>query len=309
MYKEPINPVNGIEPEELEIEKSFASPLDKEPFSEYSSLTYKNVPQPQGKVFRSNFDVKIFLQEKKIEELQQEYDRLINKINELNDNIQPLKLKNRNILDEYGKIKIELKKVNEEIANIKKDISILKNKYREEIKKKELKLLKRILMIGAIIPTILTIISLILKNPYLINDPVLTCGYIIGMPMVFGSIGFLGYLPFRDKYLSKLEKEYMQTEDYQNLKKQLEEKTKTKEEIEQKLNLKEKELEDSNKKINITKYQIDILIRNIKRIKEELIELILPDSKDIETKYQYKETSLQEETKTSENELTKKLIP
>lgn len=309
MYKEPINPVNGIEPEELEIEKSFASQLDREPFSEYSSLTYKNVPQPQGKVFRSNFDVKTFLQEKKIEELQQEYDRFINKINELNDNLQPLKLKNRNILDEYGKIKIELKKVNEEIANIKKDISILKNKYREEIKKKELKLLKRILMIGAIIPTILTIISLILKNPYLINDPVLTCGYIIGMPMVFGSIGFLGYFPFRDKYLSKLEKEYMQTEDYQNLKKQLEEKTKTKEEIEQKLNLKEKELEDSNKKINITKYQIDILIRNIKRIKEELIELILPDSKNIETKNQYKETSLQEETKTSENELTKKLIP
>lgn len=309
MYKNPINPFDGIEPEQLEIEKSFASPLDKEPFSEYSGLTARNVPQPEGEVYRRTFDVKTFLQEKKIEELQQEYDRFINKVNELNDNIQPLKLKNHNILNEYGEIEIELNKVNKEIENIETDFAILKNKYREEIKKKELKLLKRILIIGAIIPTILTIISLILKNPYLINAPVLTCSYIIGMPMVFGSIGFLGYFPFRDKYLSKLEKEYMQTEDYQNLKKQLEEKTKTKEEIEQKLNLKEKELEDSRKEINIIIYQIDILIRNIKKIKEELIELILPDSKNIETKYQYNETSLQEETKTSENILTKKLIP
>ena len=312
MSKKPINPFDGIEPEQLEIEKSFASPQDRESFSEYSSLTYKNVPQPQGKVFRSNFDVKTFLQEKKIEELQQEYSFQgwhHKEINELNDNLQPLKLKNRNILDEYGKIKIELKKVNEEIANIKKDISILKNKYREEIKKKELKLLKRILIIGAIIPTILTIISLILKNSYLINNPLLTCGYIIGMPMVFGSIGVLGYLPFREKYLSKLEKEFTETEDYQNYQKQLDEKTKVKEEIEQKLDLKGKEFEDSRKEINIIKYQIDILIRNIKRIKEELIELILPDSKNIETKYQFGGALTQEETETSENNLVKRLTP
>ena len=308
MYKNPINPFDGIEPEQLEIEKSFASPLDREPFSEYSSLTYQNVPQPQGKVFRSNFDAKQFLQEKKIEELQQEYDRFINKINELNDNLQPLKLKNHNLLNEYGKIKIELKKINEEIANIETDFFILKNKYREEIKKKELKLRIRLLIIltiGGIIALALMIMPLLINKLYfLIDTPIVLISYLIT-----GSLFGFTHTLRSNKYLSKLEKEYMQTEDYQNYQKQLEEKTKIKEEIEQKLNLKEKELEDSNKKINITKYQIDILIRNIKRIKEELIELILPDSKNIETKYQYNETSLQEETKTSENILTKKLIP
>lgn len=308
MYKNPINPFDGIEPEQLEIEKSFASPLDREPFSEYSSLTYKNVPQPEGKVFRSNFDAKQFLQEKKIEKLQQEYDRFINKINELNDNLQPLKLKNHNILNEYGKIEIELNKVNKEIENIETDFAILKIKYREEIKKKELKLRIRLLIIltiGGIIALALMIMPLLINKLYfLIDTPIVLISYLIT-----GSLFGFTHTLRSNKYLSKLEKEYMQTEDYQNYQKQLEEKTKTKEEIEQKLNLKEKELEDSNKKINITKYQIDILIRNIKRIKEELIELILPDSKNIETKYQYKETSLQEETKTSENILTKKLIP
>ena len=127
--------------------------------------------------------------------------------------------------------------------------------------------------------------------------------------MVFSSIGFLGYLPFREKYLSKLEKEFTETEDYQNFKKQLDEKTKAKEEIEQKLNLKGKELEESRKKINIIEYQIDILIRNIKRIKEELIELILPDSKNIETKYQFGGTLSQEEQEITENNLVRRLTP
>lgn len=308
MYKNPINPFDGIEPEQLEIEKSFASPLDREPFSEYSSLKYQNVPQPEGKVFRSNFDAKKFLQEKKIEELQQEYDRFINKINELNDSVQPLKIKNHNILNEYGKIKIELNKVNKEIENIETDISILKNKYREEIKKKELKLRIRLLIIltiGGIIALALMIMPLLINKLYfLIDTPIVLISYLIT-----GSLFGFTHTLRREKYLSKLEKEFTETEDYQNYQKQLDEKTKVKEEIEQKLNLKEKELEDSNKKINITKYQIDILIRNIKRIKEELIELILPNSKNIETKYQYNETSLQEETKAIENKLTKKLIP
>lgn len=308
-FKEPINPFEGIEPEQLELEKSFASPLDREQFSEYSSITSKNVPQPEGEVYRRTFGAKTFLQEKKIEELQQEYDRFIYKINQLNDTLEPLKLKNRNILNEYGNIEMELSSVKQEIENIQKDFSILKNEYREEIQKKELKLILKLLIIGAIIPTVLTIISLLLKNPYLLNNLGITVCYLLGMPIVFGSINVLAYLPFREKYISKLEKEYIQTEDYQNYQKQLDEKTKEKEQIEQKLNLKGKELEDSSKEINIVKYQIDILIRNIKRIKEELIELILPDSKNIETKYQFSETLTQEKTGASENKLARKLIP
>lgn len=299
----------SIEPEQLELEKSFASPLDREPFSEYSSITSKNVPQPEGEVYRRTFDVKTFLQEKKIEELQQEYESFIHKINQLNDTLEPLKLKFRDILLKKMNIEIELNKVNEEIENIEKDFSILKNEYREEIQKKELKLILKLLIIGAIIPTVLTIISLLLKNPYLLNNLGITVCYLLSMPIVFCSINALAYLPFREKYLSKLEKEFMQTEDYQNYQKQLDEKTKEKETIEQKLNLKGKELEDSSKEINIIKYQIDILIRNIKRIKEELIELILPDSKNIETKYQFSETLTQEKTGASENKLARKLIP
>ena len=307
MYREPneLSQNLSIEPEELKLNKMFASSLDKEPFSEYSSLTARNVPQPEGEVYRRTFDVKTFLQEKKIEELQQEYDRFINKVNELNDNIQPLKLKNRNILDGYGKLELELNKINKEIENIEKEFSILKNKYREEIKKKEFKLLKKILITGAVAFVFGTILPHLINSlSFLINSPIIPIIY-----FACSSLMILSHITQRDKYLSKLEKEYMQTEDYQNLKKQLDEKTKVKEEIEQKLDLKGKELEDSHKEINIIEYQIDILIRNIKRIKEELIELILPDSKNIETKYQYNETSLQEETKAIENKLTKKLIP
>lgn len=308
MYKNPINPFDGIEPEQLEIEKSFASPLDREPFSEYSSLTYQNVPQPEGKVFRSNFDAKQFLQEKKIEELQQEYDRFINKINELNDNLQPLKLKNHNILNEYGKIEIELNKVNKEIENIETDFFILKNKYREEIKKKELKLRIRLLIIltiGGIIALTLMIMPLLINKLYfLIDTPIVLISYLIT-----GSLFGFTHTLRSNKYLSKLEKEFTETEDYQNYQKQLDEKTKVKEEIEQKLDLKEKEVKESRKEINIIEYQIDILIGNIKRIRDELIDLILPDSKNIETKYQFSGTSLQEETKTTENNLVRRLTP
>ena len=305
MYKEPINPFNGIEPEELEIEKSFASPLDKEPFSEYSSITHKNVPQSEGEVYRRTFDTKKILQEKKIEELQQEYDRFINKVNELNDSIQPLKLKNRNILDGYGKLELELNKVNKEIKNIEKDFSNLKDKYREEIKKKELKLLTKILLIVAVVVISGTILPHLINSlSFLINSPIIPISFFISFSLIF-----LSHVSNREKYLSKLEKEYIQTEDYQNFQKQLDEKTKIKEEIEQKLNLKGKELEDSRKEINIIEYQIDILIRNIKRIKEELIDLILVDSKNIETKYQFGVALTQEETKTTENNLVRRLTP
>jgi len=304
-FKEPINTFEGIEPEQLELEKSFASPLDREQFSEYSSITSKNVPQLEGEVYRRTFGAKTFLQEKKIEELQQEYDRFIYKINQLNDTLEPLKLKNRNILNEYGNIEMELSSVKQEIENIEKDFSILKNKYREEIKKKEFKLFKQILIIGAVAFVFGAILPHLIKSlSFLINSPIIPIIY-----FVYSSLMILSHITQRDKYLSKLEKEFMQTEDYQNYQKQLDEKTKEKEQIEQKLNLKGKELEDSSKEINIVKYQIDILIRNIKRIKEDLIELILPDSKNIETKYQFSETLTQEKTGANENKLARKLIP
>ena len=302
MLKESINPFSGIVPEELEPEKNFDSPLEREPFSEYSSLTYKNVPQPGGEVYRRTFDVKAFLQEKKIEELQQEYDRFVN---ELDDNIQSLKLKNRSILNEYGIIEIELDSINKEIENIEKDFSILKDKYREDIKKKEFKLLKKILIIGvgafvfgSILPHLLNSLS------FLINSPIIPIIY-----FACSSLMILLHIAQREKYLSNLEKEFMQTEDYQNFQQQLDEKTKAKQEIEQKLNLKGKELEDSRKEVNKVEYQISILIRNIKRIKEELIEMFLPDFKNIETKYQFGGVLAQEEAVTKENKLVRSLTP
>lgn len=61
MYQSPLVlskfKIYSIEPETLEIEKLFASPIDREPFSEFSNITYKNVPQPKGRVFRSNFEI------------------------------------------------------------------------------------------------------------------------------------------------------------------------------------------------------------------------------------------------------------
>ena len=51
LHKETI-----CEPEELEIEKLLSSPLDSESFSEFSCLLPKNVPQPEGPVYRRNFD-------------------------------------------------------------------------------------------------------------------------------------------------------------------------------------------------------------------------------------------------------------
>lgn len=236
----------------------------------------------------------------KITEIQQEYENLVSKLNQLRNDIkEPVNI-NHNILTEYGKIKLELIAIKNEIQNIEKKLFNSKEKY---IKKKELKLLIKLAIIGSIIPTILIIISLAFINPYLLTNLEIIC-YLLGMPIVLGTPVTLIYPIFREKYLSKLERKYMESNEYQNYQKELDEKIKTKETIEQKLRLKEKELEEGYKNVNTISYQINLTTQKIKQLKEQLTELILPNSNNIEFGYIFNKTSQQDKTT-----LTRKLTP